>query len=120
MQTLQAVTPAARSSSVQQGLPRRRVLVVDDNHDAADSLSMLLQQMGQDAYAVYDGPTALAAAEKLQPEVVMLDIGMTDMSGYEVAKRLKLQQTEAEPLLVAVTGWGQESDRRKAKASGFA
>ncbi|MBN1238628.1 MAG: PAS domain S-box protein [Gammaproteobacteria bacterium] len=99
-------------------LPRLRVLVVDDNKDAADSLNLLLQEMGQDAYAVYDGQTALAAAEKLAPHVVMLDIGMPRMSGYDVARELKRTRPHP-PVLVAVTGWGQEADRRAAQDAGF-
>src|SRR5690606_29308762 len=91
-------------------LPRLRVLVVDDNKDAADSLNLLLQELGQDSYAVYDGRTALAAAEKLHPQVVMLDIGMPHMSGYAVARELMKQQGDAPPVLVAVTGWGQDAD----------
>jgi CheY-like chemotaxis protein/nitrogen-specific signal transduction histidine kinase len=100
-------------------LPRFRILVVDDNRDAADSLQMLLQTLGQDVYAVYDGRTALSAAESFRPRVVMLDIGMPGMSGYEVADALRERYGEAAPVLVAVTGWGQETDREQAKRHGF-
>ncbi|HEU4617739.1 MAG TPA: PAS domain S-box protein [Gammaproteobacteria bacterium] len=108
---------AERPRSNRAPLPRMRVLVVDDNRDAADSFHFLLEEMGQDVYTVYDGPTALAAAERLRPAVVMLDIGMPGMSGYEVAPELKSRLGGDAPVIVAVTGWGQESDRKQARES---
>ena len=101
------------------GLSRLRVLVVDDNHDAADSLRELLESLGQDAYAVYDGGTALEAAERLQPQVVLLDIGMPGMNGYEVAQKLRTLLGANAPVLAAVTGWGQEADKAMALTRGF-
>jgi two-component system CheB/CheR fusion protein len=98
-----------------------RVLVVDDNHDAADSLRMLLESMNQMVFTVYDGAAALAAAKTFRPDVVLLDIGMPHMSGYEVARQL-LASSGAEglrPTLVAVTGWGQEADRKRTRECGF-
>jgi PAS domain S-box-containing protein len=100
-------------------LPRLRILVVDDNKDAADSLQLLLQALGQDVYAVYDGRTALSATETFRPHVVMLDIGMPGMSGYEVADALRTGYGDGAPVLVAITGWGQETDREHAKSHGF-
>ncbi|MGH8140323.1 MAG: PAS domain S-box protein [Steroidobacteraceae bacterium] len=97
---------------------RLRVLVVDDNRDAADSLSLLLQSMNQDVRTVYDGAAALSAAGTLSPDVVMLDIGMPFMGGYEVAKKLA-GMGGAMPVLVAVTGWGQEEDKQRAREAGF-
>jgi CheY-like chemotaxis protein len=98
----------------------RRVLVVDDNADAADSLSILLRLLGHDVVTAYAGPGGLTLAESFQPEVVFLDIGMPGMSGYEVARLLKAGP--AAPgirLLVAVSGFGQTADHHKAVAAGF-
>jgi len=100
-------------------LPRRRVLVVDDNRDAADSLAMLLQLAGQDVRAAYDGPSALAQAQEFRPELVFLDIGMPGMDGYQVVRRLRERPGPENMLLVAVTGWGQEEDRRRSQEAGF-
>ncbi len=99
--------------------PARKVLVVDDKPDAADSLAMLLRMQGHDVRAVNDGPAALAEAEKFKPELVFLDIGMPGMDGYEVARKLRQQPGHERMLLVAVTGWGQEEDRRRSFAAGF-
>ena len=98
---------------------RLRVLVVDDNHDAADSLALLLQLMGHDVRTVYDGASALSAVAALTPQVVMLDIGMPFMGGYEVARKLSEKPGAALPVLVAITGWGQQRDRDHAREAGF-
>src|SRR5690606_32680084 len=97
-----------------------RVLVVDDNKDAADSLHLLLESIGQDVITVYDGPAALDAVEKLHPDIVMLDLGMPKMSGYDVAERIRSLSGIRQPILAAVTGWGQETDRDKTLKAGFA
>jgi PAS domain S-box-containing protein len=94
-----------------------RVLVVDDNRDAANSLVMLLKTYGHEVRAMYDGPSAIAAAQEQAPEVVMLDIGMPVMNGYDVARALRAGHPEL--ILVAVTGWGHEAAKRQAKAAGF-
>ncbi|HEV3118603.1 MAG TPA: ATP-binding protein, partial [Gemmataceae bacterium] len=99
--------------------PRRRVLVVDDNVDAADSLTVLLRLQGQEVHAAYDGPTALEVARNCRPDVVLLDVGMPEMDGYEVARRLRQQPGMEHALLVAMTGWGQEEDRRRSREAGF-
>jgi PAS domain S-box-containing protein len=101
-------------------LERLRIVVADDNKDAADSLQALLQALGQDVYAVYDGPTALKAVESFSPHVVMLDIGMPRMSGYEVADAIRDTLGDKAPVLAAVTGWGQDTDKRLAATHGFA
>lgn len=100
-------------------LPRRRVLVVDDNPDAADSLALLLGFAGQDVRTTYDGLSALEQAQEFAPEVVLLDIGMPGMDGYEVARRLRNEGGLHQALLVALTGWGQEEDRRRSAEAGF-
>jgi PAS domain S-box-containing protein len=96
-----------------------RVLVVDDNRDAAESLVMLLRLVGHDASLALDGPTALRAAAAAPPDVVLCDIGMPGMNGYEVARRLRGLTGVGRPLLVAVTGFGAAEDRRRTAEAGF-
>jgi CheY-like chemotaxis protein len=100
-------------------VPARRVLVVDDNVDAADSLALLLKLTGQEVRVAHDGPTALLVAEAFRPQVVLLDIGMPGMDGYEVARRLRGQPEGRSALVVALTGWGQDHDRRRSAEAGF-
>ena len=95
-----------------------RVLVVDDNADAADSLAMLLQVRGEQVRVAYDGEEALTAEEDFKPDVVLLDIGMPKLSGYEVARRIRDRRGPG-VLIVAITGWGQEEDRLRAREAGF-
>jgi CheY-like chemotaxis protein len=95
------------------------VLVVDDNADAADSLAVLLGTQGHEVRVAYDGPGGLAAAAECRPDVVVCDIGMPGMSGLEVARRLRADPALADTLLVALTGWGQEEDRRRSREAGF-
>jgi PAS domain S-box-containing protein len=98
---------------------RRRVLVVDDNVDAANSIAMILRMSGYDVRCAYDGPAALEAARSYHPEVVVLDIGLPVMSGYEVAKKLREQEEFARIPIVAVTGYGQDEDRHRSFEAGF-
>ena len=98
----------------------RRVLVVDDNMDAAGSLGKVLSRLlDQVVRVVHDGPSALAAAAEFRPEIVLLDIGMPGMDGYEVARRLRSRPETGGTILVALTGWGQEADRRRSAEAGF-
>jgi PAS domain S-box-containing protein len=96
-----------------------RILIVDDNKDAADSLAMLLKLLGADVHLAYDGPSALAALPKCQPRAMLLDIGMPGMSGYEVAKQVRNDSRFCDISLIALTGWGQEIDRRNSQEVGF-
>ncbi|MFO0847565.1 MAG: response regulator [Gemmataceae bacterium] len=97
----------------------RRVLVVDDNTDAAESLAMLLGLSGHETAVAYDGPTAVAMARTYHPDVVFLDIGLPGMSGYEVARSLRADGCGPGTVLVALTGWGSDDDRRQSRAAGF-
>ncbi|HEY3486654.1 MAG TPA: ATP-binding protein, partial [Gammaproteobacteria bacterium] len=97
----------------------RSILVVDDNHDAADSLRLLLQFLGNKVYVAHDGPSALHAVEIYRPSVVLLDLGMPGMDGYEVARRIRQQSQFNNITLIALTGWGQEEDRQRTQAEGF-
>jgi signal transduction histidine kinase len=97
----------------------RRVLVVDDNADAATSLRLMLEQWGHEVHTAQDGETALEIARRIRPELVLLDIGLPNMDGYEVGRRIRSEITEPRPTLVAVTGYGQEADRRRSYEAGF-
>jgi CheY-like chemotaxis protein len=96
-----------------------RILVVDDNVDAAESLSRMLRLQAHEVRVVYDGLAALAAARDMKPDVVLLDIGLPEMDGLEVAKSLRARGDRPRPLLVAMTGFGQAEDRARTAAAGF-
>src|SRR5258705_2030834 len=96
----------------------RRILVVDDNADAADSLGMLLQVRGDEVRVAYDGLEALELAGEFNPEVVLLDIGMPKISGYDVARRLREARGDS-VFIIAISGWGHEGDRKRARETGF-
>ena len=109
----------AFAQEVADGSPKRRFLVVDDNRDAAESMSMLLEMWGHEAAYAYDGPSALETAEQWQPEAVFLDIGLPGMDGYEVAERLRELPQAKGAILIAITGYGQEDDRRRSQRAGI-
>ena len=100
-------------------LPPQRVLVVDDNCDAAESLGLLLECLGAEVCTTNDGPAALEAFKTFKPSVVLLDIGLPGMDGYEVARRAREDLSQRDVTLVALTGWGQEDDRRRSKEVGI-
>lgn len=97
----------------------RRVLVVDDNLDAAEGLAMLLALKGHEVSTAYDGQGAIERARDLAPDVVLLDIGLPRLDGFEVARRLREEHPARPMLLVALTGYGQERDRLRAREAGF-
>jgi len=108
------------SRTLESGLSgRRRVLIVDDNVDAAETLQMVLSQMGHQVEATHDGRTAIDAARKGRPDVVLLDISMPGMDGLEVARALRREPGLRQIRVVALTGYGQQEDRRKSLAAGF-
>ena len=111
--------PSTASSPALHERRLPRVLVVDDNEDAADSLGALLKVLGAEVHVVHSGERALETLERFKPEVVFLDIGMPGMDGYEVARRIRNRDDAGRFRLVALTGWGQEKDRRLSKAAGF-
>jgi len=98
---------------------RRRVLVADDNLDSASSLSLMLQMMGNDVRVANDGLEALAVAESFHPDAIFLDIGMPGLNGYEVCRKLRDNGAAAGAMVVALTGWGQQEDRRRSQEFGF-
>ena len=97
----------------------RRILVVDDNRDAADSLAMLLRLSGHDTYIAHDGLEAVDQTARLNPDLILLDIGLPKISGFEAARRIRKQANGNRPTLVALTGWGQDTDRQKSREAGF-
>jgi CheY-like chemotaxis protein len=126
MVTLPVATPLG-STLLGASIPRppidvdhsRRVLVVDDNVDAAESMAIVLRLDGYEVRTAHDGEQAMRMAEEYRPHLMLLDIGMPRMNGYEVARRLKETPWGREIILVACTGWGQPDDRRRSKVAGF-
>jgi signal transduction histidine kinase/CheY-like chemotaxis protein len=112
-----AAQPEVRRSV--QPLPARRILIVDDSRDGGESLSVLLRVLGADVSLVHSGRAALQAVESFRPDVVLLDIGMPGMDGYEVARRIRANPLNRGMMLIALTGWGQEEDRQRSAAAGF-
>jgi len=98
---------------------RRRVLVVDDNRDAATSLALLFKLSGSEAEIAYDGLEAVEKARDYMPDVVLLDIGLPNLNGFEVCREIRNQLSENAPLIVALTGWGQDTDRQRSREAGF-
>jgi DNA-binding response OmpR family regulator len=96
-----------------------RILLADDNLDFASSFATLLRRMGNEVRVEHDGPTALAAAHEFRPEIAFLDIGLPKLNGFDLARRLRDLPATAASRLVAVTGWGQPSDRQLASEAGF-
>jgi CheY-like chemotaxis protein/anti-sigma regulatory factor (Ser/Thr protein kinase) len=99
--------------------PRARILLADDNRDAADSMAMLLELNGHEVIVAYTGNQALELGRLHAPQVAVLDIGMPDMSGYELARRARKEDWGKDIYLIALTGWGQAEDKDKARAAGF-
>src|SRR5580692_531484 len=109
-----SVTPAPQTATM-----ARRILVADDNRDALESLARLLELSGHEIHKAVDGVQALEAATRERPDLVLLDIGMPGMDGYEVARRIRSQPWGRAATLVALSGWGQESDRKRSREAGF-
>ena len=117
---VRAATPSEEISEEElKRPPSRRILVVDDSVDSATSLATFLQLMGNETFTAFDGLEALQMADAVRPDVVLLDIGMPKLDGYEVARRIRSMPWAERVILVAVTGFGQEEDRQKALEAGF-
>jgi CheY-like chemotaxis protein len=121
-----AAVPAAADSQDTERHPTfvedsitRRVLVVDDSADAAESLAMLLAFEGHETHKAHDGAEAVRTAERVRPDVVLMDIGLPVLNGYEACRRIRNQAWGAPIIMVAITGWGQEEDREQSNAAGF-
>jgi CheY-like chemotaxis protein len=99
--------------------PRRRILIVDDNTDASESLAMMLTVVGHEVRTAHDGDAGLAAAAEYRPDLVLMDLGMPKMDGYEACRRIRAESWGSAPLLVALTGWGSIDDQRRTREAGF-
>jgi two-component system CheB/CheR fusion protein len=122
--TLPASTDVLTTTADSAPVPRPvseplRVLIVDDNKDAAEMLTMVLRLSGHDVHMVHDGEAAVREAAAIQPNVILLDIGLPKLNGYEAAKQIRAQQGDRKLVIVALTGWGQDADRRRSADSGF-
>jgi two-component system CheB/CheR fusion protein len=113
------MNPPEERAPVAAGEGDRRVLVVDDNADAREALRFLLDDEGFEVRTAADGPDALAQAETFCPDVVLLDIGLPGIDGYEVARRLRTLPATRNARIVAVSGYGQAQDRERSRAAGF-
>jgi two-component system CheB/CheR fusion protein len=118
---LDAAAAAPRAEAPASGLANRalRVLIADDNRDSAESLGMLLEMSGHEVQLAHDGIQALAMAAEKRPDVALLDIGMPGMDGYEVAMNIRKAAWGPNVTLIAITGWGQEDNKRLARNAGF-
>jgi CheY-like chemotaxis protein len=118
---LAASSAGPDDTATQEGVPAvgLSVLVVDDNVDAAETLSMLLELKGHEVRVAHDGPEALRVLGSFRPRLILLDIGLPGMNGYEVARRIRQSEELRGVTLAALTGWGQEEDRRRSREAGF-
>jgi PAS domain S-box-containing protein len=121
MPTVAEITWPLPPETVPEPLPaiRRRILVVDDNEDAAEWLATVLRLNGHETHVAHDGLEAMRSAEEIRPDAVLLDIGLPRLDGYEVCRRIRAQAWGQDLLLIALTGWGQEEDRQKSRDAGF-
>jgi CheY-like chemotaxis protein len=117
--THEAAQPTARPHESLATTTARRVLVVDDNRDAAESLAVFLKLSGHDTHIAHDGLEAVDKAAQLSPDFILLDIGLPKINGFEAARRIREQSQSKRPVLVALTGWGQDADRQKSREAGF-
>lgn len=103
----------------EESMKRYRMLVVDDNRDSAESLALLLKLTGHETHTALDGEAAIKAAAESQPDVVLLDIGMPRLNGYDACRRIRQEPWGRDMILIAQTGWGQDDDRRRTEEAGF-
>ncbi len=109
----------SRRCPPQERAAPKRVLVVEDNEDSAEMLRMLLSLRSHEVEVAHDGPAALEAARRFQPQVIVCDIGLPHMNGYEVAKQVRALRAIVRPTLIALSGYGQDEDRRRGSDAGF-
>jgi CheY-like chemotaxis protein len=114
-----ALAEAPAHPAPNEASQRRSILIVDDNQDAAVSLALLLQMSGNETSLAHDGLEAIEAVKKSFPDVVLLDIGLPKLNGHDVCRRVRELPSGKDIVLIALTGWGQEEDRRRSKEAGF-
>jgi CheY-like chemotaxis protein len=115
-------TPQPAPTQSDEGLAattKKKILVVDDNQDSAMSLGMMLRLMGNDIRTAHDGLAAVEAAARFQPDMILLDIGLPKLNGYDACRQIREQPWSKETIIVALTGWGQDEDRRRSHEAGF-
>jgi CheY-like chemotaxis protein len=117
--SMPTVVTQIQSGKLRADAPRRRILIADDNRDSADSMGMILRATGHEVEVVYDGLEAVSAARRMRPEVMVLDIGMPGMNGYDVAQAVRREPWSADTAIIALTGWGQDTDRQRSKDAGI-
>jgi len=115
----QAMNPLSEADTSAHPSASRCILIVDDNQDAADSLSALLGLMGNEVHVAYDGLQALEMATALEPDVILMDIGLPKLNGYDAARQIRGIAALRSATLVALTGWGQGEDKRRSQEAGF-
>lgn len=96
-----------------------RILIVEDHHDSGDSLKIRLEALGYEVHLAYDGETGVRAAAALRPDVILMDIGLPHLNGYDAVRQIRAQNLESRVLIIAVTAWGQETDRYHSAEAGF-
>jgi len=116
---LASKVPVAAAAARAASGARKLILVADDNRDAAQSMAMVLEMGGYDVSVAHTGEEALQKARDMRPDAAILDIGMPDMTGYELARRLRLEPWGRGLVLMAITGWGQQEDKERARIAGF-
>src|SRR6478735_2949892 len=111
--------PAEAPAHPRPNGPRHRILVADDNPDSATTLSLMLEVLGNEVRVAHDGEAAVAAAEDFNPDMILLDIGMQKLNGYGACRRIREAPWGTRPMIVALTGWGQEADKHRSREAGF-
>jgi len=115
----QQVTTRESFTAVEKPEPKRRILIADDNRDVAESCQIMLQILGHEVEKAFDGVEALEKAEQFRPDLIVLDIGMPKLNGLETARRLREQPWARDTILIAMTGWGGDEDKRESAEAGF-
>jgi len=119
LRTIQQPSNSSPSETSIAAGPKRKILVVDDNHDSATSLAMMLKLLGNETTTAHDGLAAVEASEEFRPDMILLDIGLPKLNGYESCRRIREAAWSNGMVIVALTGWGQDEDRRRSKEAGF-
>jgi CheY-like chemotaxis protein len=119
VEVAQTDSAAARNDEPTAPKSSLRILIVDDNRDGADTLALMLGMVGNAIRTAYDGEEAVSATAEFQPDVVLLDIGLPKLTGYEACRRIREQPGGKQLLIIAQTGWGQEEDRQRTREAGF-
>jgi CheY-like chemotaxis protein len=113
-------TAAVPRGQPPSGVEKRRILVVDDNHDSAATMAKMLEVLGNEVLTAHEGTEAVDVAERFRPRVILMDINMLGLNGYEATRRIRSHSWGRDIVVTALTGWGQESDRERSREAGCA